>query len=79
MWRHNWSKQILHEDFRPQVGEGKARPFDVALDKLMPRMMRDPGIVIPTGAETDDVLYPGSLSPRSRDPCSAEACQSCSR
>ena len=55
------AEQILHEDFRPQVGEGKARPFDVALDKLMPRMVRDPGIVIPTGAEMDDVLYPGSL------------------
>src|SRR6266436_1109407 len=27
----------------------------------MPRIVRDPGIVIPTSAEMDDVLYPGSL------------------
>jgi hypothetical protein len=35
------AEQILHEAFSPQVGEGKARPFDVALDKLMPRIVRD--------------------------------------
>ena len=50
-------QQVLHEEFRPEMGEGEAAPFDIPLNKLMPAKMSDPGIVVATRAEVHDVLH----------------------
>jgi hypothetical protein len=52
------AQHVLHEDFRPEMGEGEAAPFDVPLNKLMPALMSDPGVVVATRAEVHDVLPP---------------------
>src|SRR5258708_12138408 len=55
------AQHVLHEDFRPQMSEGEATPFDIPLNKLMPAIMSDPGVVVATRAEVHDVFHPDFL------------------
>src|SRR5260221_14453645 len=51
------AQHVLHEDFRPQMSEGEATPFDIPLNKMMPAIMSDPGVVVATRAEVHDVFH----------------------
>src|SRR5260221_11552874 len=55
------AQHVLHEDFRPQMGEGEATPLDIPLNKLMPAIMSDPGVVVATRAELHDVFHASFL------------------
>src|ERR1700733_5186581 len=50
------AEQVLHEDLGAQMREGEAGPLDVAFDELGPEPMLDWRVVIPRGAEMDDML-----------------------
>jgi hypothetical protein len=43
------------------MGESKPAPLDVSLNELMPALMSDSGIIIPTRAEVNNFFHPGSF------------------
>ena len=51
------AQQVLHEVLRPQMGEGKTAPLDVALHELVPRPVRHRGLVVAAGTEVHDLPH----------------------
>ena len=50
------TEQVLHEDLGAEMGEAHFGTLDVALDELMPAVVRHTGVVVAARAEVNDVL-----------------------
>src|ERR1035438_9890883 len=53
------AQKILHVDFGAEMGVGDTGPFDVALDELVPAMVRDLNVISTAGTEMDDIFHAG--------------------